>query len=66
MQQLTSERASLTYSFGMATRPDPLDDTRRQVLPVIVTTNAIRLEAEFGDGMYSVAEIQVFGLPASE
>lgn len=52
------------YSFGMATRPDPLDDTKRQVLPKIVTTDAIRLEAEFGDGMYSVAEIQVFGVRA--
>jgi hypothetical protein len=49
------------YSFGMATRPDPLDDAARQALPKIVTTDAVRLEAEFGDGMYSVAEIQVFG-----
>jgi hypothetical protein len=54
------------YSFGMATRPDPLDDTKRQTLPKSVTTNAVRLEAEFGDGMYSVSEIQVFGVPASE
>jgi hypothetical protein len=52
------------YSFGMATRPGPLDATKRQVLPRIVTTDAVRLEAEFGDGMYSVAEIQLFGVPA--
>lgn len=52
------------YSFGMATRPDPLDDANRQTLPKIVTTNAVRLEAEFGDGMYSVSEIQVFGEPS--
>jgi hypothetical protein len=49
------------YSFGMATRPDPLDDTQRQTLPKIVTTDAVRIEAEFGDGMYSVSEIQLFG-----
>lgn len=55
-----------SYSFGMATRPDPLDDTRRQVLPIVVTTDALRLEAEFGDGMYSVSEVAVFGVPASE
>ena len=51
------------YSFGMATRPDPLDDASRQTLPKIVTTNAVRLEAEFGDGMSSVSEIQLFGEP---
>jgi RNA polymerase sigma factor (sigma-70 family) len=52
------------YSFGMATRPDPSDDTRRQVLPKIVTADAVRLEAEFGDGMYAVGEIQLFGVAA--
>jgi len=52
------------YSFGMATRPDPLDDAARQTLPLIVTTDAVRLEAGFGDGMYSVSEIQLFGEPA--
>jgi hypothetical protein len=54
------------YSFGMATRPDPLDDARRQTLPRIVSTNAVRLEAEFGDGLYSVSEIQLFGEPSDE
>jgi hypothetical protein len=54
------------YSFGMATRPDPLDDARRQTLPKIVSTSAVRLEAEFGDGMYSVSEIQLFGEPSDE
>jgi hypothetical protein len=54
------------FSFGMATRPDPLDDARRQTLPRIVSTSAVRLEAEFGDGMYSVSEIQLFGEPSDE
>ena len=53
------------YSFGMATRPNPADDTQRQTLPTTVTTDAVRVEAEFGDGMYSVSEIQLFGVPAS-
>ncbi len=30
-------------------------------LPKVVTANAVRIEAEFGDGMYSVSEIQLFG-----
>ncbi len=50
-------------SFGMATRPVPGDTSARQVLPIIVTTDALRFEAEFGDGMYSVSEIQLFGEP---
>jgi hypothetical protein len=52
------------YSFGMATRPDPADDTKRQTLPRVVTTDAVRLAAYFGDGMYSVSEIQLFGEPS--
>lgn len=48
----------------MATRPDPSDDTKRQTLPKSVTTDAVRIEAEFGDGMYSVSEVQPFGEPA--
>lgn len=54
-------RVPPAYSFGMATRPEPLDDTRRQTLPKVVTANAVRIEAEFGGGMYSVSEIQLFG-----
>jgi hypothetical protein len=38
-----------------------LDDTRRQTLPKVVTADAVRIEAECGDGMYSVSEIQLFG-----
>ena len=49
------------YSFGMVTRPDPLDRTNRQLLPITVTTDAVRLTAAWGDGMYSVSEIQLFG-----
>lgn len=52
------------YAFGMATRPDPASDTTRQILPIVVTTDAVRLEAEFGDGMYSVSEVQLFGEPS--
>ncbi len=51
-------------SFGMATRPDPADDTRRQTLPKTVSADAVRLEAEFGDGMYAVSEVQLFGVRA--
>ena len=37
---------------------------RRQTLPTTVTTDAVRIEAEFGDGMYAVSEVQLFGEPA--
>jgi hypothetical protein len=48
-------------SFGMAGRPEPLDDTQRQTLPKVVTANAVRIEADVEDGMCSVSEIQLFG-----
>jgi len=54
------------YSFGMVTRPDPLDNGKRQALPMIVATDAVRLEAEFGDGTYSVSEVQLFGEPSND
>jgi hypothetical protein len=54
------------YSFGMATRPVPGDTSARQALPIIVTTDAVRIEAEFGDGMYSVSEVQLFGEPVGD
>jgi hypothetical protein len=31
-----------------------------------VTTDAVRIEAEFGDGMYSVSEVQLFGEPVGD
>jgi hypothetical protein len=54
------------YTFGMTTRPEPRDRNVMQALPVDVTTDAVRFEAEFGDGMYSVSEIQLFGEPADD
>ena len=54
------------YSFGMATRPVPGDTSARQALPIMVTTDAVRIEAEFGDGMYSVSEVQLFGEPVGD
>ncbi len=54
-----------SVSPGMVTRPDPADDAIRQVLAKAVTTDAVRLEADSGDGMYAVSEIQLFGMPAS-
>jgi hypothetical protein len=54
------------YAFGMTTRPNPGDPTMMQALPIDVTTDAVRLEAGYGDGMYSVSEIQLFGEPAAD
>ena len=52
------------YSFGMVTRPDQYDDTARLDFYRTVTTDALRFEAQEGDGMYAVSEIQVFGTRA--
>ncbi len=52
-----------SYGGGLHTRPNPLDDTERHVLSSPITTDALRLEAAIGDGMYSVSEIAAFGTP---
>ena len=53
------------YTFGMTTRPVQDDRTLMQALPGVVA-DAVRFEAESGDGMYSVSEIQLFGEPAGD
>jgi hypothetical protein len=48
------------YAFGMVTRPNQFDDGDRHVLPTPVTTDAVRIAAQEGDGMYAVSEVQLF------
>jgi hypothetical protein len=50
---------------GMQTRPNPADNTERMTLARPVTTDALRFEATEGDLMYSVSEIQAFGIPST-
>jgi len=50
-----------SYAFGMQTRPNPDDNTARQVIDPPIRTNRLRFEADQGDNLYSVSEIQVFG-----
>ena len=47
--------------FGMQTRPNPADNTARQVIDPPIITDRLRFEADQGDNLYSVSEIQVFG-----
>jgi hypothetical protein len=51
------------YAFGMVTRPSQYDDSARQAFPAVVT-DALRVEALEGDGMYAVSEVEVFGTSA--
>ena len=46
---------------GMQTRPDPGDSSARQVFDPPITTDRLRFEADEGDNLYAVSEIQVFG-----
>ena len=52
--------------WGMQTRPNPFDNSERYILGVPITTNALRIEADSGDGWYSVSEIQAYGTAVSE
>ena len=49
--------------FGMQTRPDPTNDSQRYAFTAPIDTDALRFEADSGDGMYSASEIQVYGTP---
>jgi len=55
-------------SWGMQTRPNPLDDTERYNLPTPVVTDALMFmgDMEDGDRLFSVSEIQVYGAPVPE
>ena len=50
-------------SWGMQTRPNPLDDTERYMLPSPIVTNALAIEGNMGgsDLLFSVSEIQAYG-----
>jgi hypothetical protein len=50
-------------SWGMQTRPNPLDDTQRYVLPSYIVTNALAIDGNMGgsDLLFSVSEIQAYG-----
>jgi len=50
-----------SYGFGMQTRPDPADDSARQGFDPPISTDRLRFEADQGDNLYSVSEIQAFG-----
>lgn len=55
--------------WGMQTRPNPANDLERYTLPTAITAQSLRLfhtEGTYGDGLYSVSEIQAFGAPVPE
>ncbi len=55
-------------SWGMQTRPNPLDDTERYNLPSPVVTDALMFMGNMQDGdrLFAVSEIQVYGSPVPE
>ncbi len=50
-------------SWGMQTRPNPLDDTQRYMLPSPIVTNALAIEGNMGgsDLLFAVSEVQAYG-----
>ena len=50
-----------SYAFGMQTRPNAADGSARQGFDALVLTDRLRFEADWGDNLYLVSEIQVFG-----
>lgn len=52
--------------WGEQTRPNPLDDTQRHLLSTPIVTDALRFQANSGDGFYSVSEIQAYGTAVPE
>lgn len=53
--------------YGLQTRPNVSDNTAIYVLAVPVTTDRLRFSAVYGDGYYSVSEIQAFAdIPVPE
>ena len=51
-------------SWGMQTRPNPLDDTERYMLPSPIVTNALMIQgnmSDTGDWLFSVSEVQAYG-----
>lgn len=53
------------YATGMETRPDPLDNTVRYVLPSPIVTGRLKFAGAATSGMhlYAVSEIQAWGRP---
>ena len=51
-------------SWGMQTRPNPLDDTERYMLPTHIVTNALLIQGNVGDSdlLFSVSEVQAYGV----
>lgn len=51
------------FGSGMQTRPNPNNDSEQFVLPTPASAKQVRVRAGSGDNSYSLAEIQVFGVP---
>jgi serine/threonine protein kinase len=51
--------------WGLRTRPDQADTTKRHNLNPPIRTNMLRLQGVGGDGLYSVSEIQAYGRRAA-
>ena len=51
-------------SWGMQTRPNPLDDTQRYMLPLPIVTNALKFQGNMNsvDKLFSISEIQAYGV----
>lgn len=50
-------------SWGMQTRPNPLDDTQRYILTSPIVTNALAIDGNMGgsDLYFAVSEVQAYG-----
>ena len=50
-------------SWGMQTRPNPLDDTQRYILTSPIVTNALAIDGNMGgsDLLFAVSEVQAYG-----
>ncbi len=55
-------------SWGMQTRPNPLNNAARYILPQPVVTDALMIEGDMssGDRLFAVSEIQAFGVPIDD
>ena len=53
-----------SWGWGMQTRPNPLDDTERYLLPTSIVTDALKIEGVMtdSDGYFSVSEVQAYGI----
>lgn len=54
-----------SYGWGMLTRPDSYDNSKRYTLPEGIVTDALMFKGNMssGDKLFSVSEIQAFGTP---